>query len=175
MPIWVAGSVFCALQYMALHQYQPCLVHNSIVVNTSDPDKPESFERHTCQHVMCQSCLLSHIQQELQRNLLSSSQAPAIKCPYSDCMALVSYYDIARVSRPLAELYSEILAVKLSNRPDLDIPIDVKPLRCPKCKVYIYRNGGCEVIYCICGFVFCSDCLYMYKGCRCFEIAALDK
>lgn len=140
--------------------------HSANIINTCDHDKPESLEHHVCEHQMCQLCLKEYIQTGINHGDI------VMACPIetqtgTSCPGLVSYYDIQRVDPSLATMYTDMIRNTVQYRTPECWDWDEKPIQCPNCKLLLYRNGGCEVIYCLCGFVFCSDCMMLYVGCRC--------
>lgn len=145
--------------------------HICPLTNTCDEDKPESLALHVCDHQLCIQCFQIYIRRAIEREEIT------IRCPLNElCPGIVSYYDIRRVDPSLAEQYTTMIRDTVSHRsapPDWfkenvgDGWIDYKPIQCPNCNIWLYRNEGCEVIYCICGFTFCSGCMMMYVGCRC--------
>ncbi|WJX28662.1 RBR-type E3 ubiquitin transferase [Trifolium repens] len=42
--------------------------------------------------------------------------------------------------------------------------------RCPKCRIYVARNRGCNTISCRCGCRFCYKCGYLSGMCVCYEL-----
>lgn len=142
--------------------------HDASMVTCCDRDKPESFMDQTCDHMLCMVCLRSYIVHEI------SEGHTTIRCPVGGfaCPGIVCYWDIERVDLTLATQFTNMVRHSVSQRDQPELWHDNewnddKPVRCPRCGIYIYRNEGCEVIYCMCGFIFCSGCMYMYKGCRC--------
>lgn len=140
--------------------------HNADEINTCDRDKPESLMDHTCDHQMCRLCLRDYITTNIK------SERITIKCPIKQCGGLVSYYDILRVDPSLADIYRDMI-ITIARRPVSPSSITQEdkelgmPVQCPQCHLWMYRNGGCAIIYCLCGFTFCSGCMMMYVGCRC--------
>lgn len=132
----------------------------SMPLNICDRDKPESFERFTCDHIACRSCLTRYIQSHIKDKTVS------IPCPHKECTGIVSYYDINRIDTELAGDYRALLQEMFAVRPDIDELVD-KPSQCPTCRVYAYVYDGCDVIYCICGVAYCSVCEKYYVNCIC--------
>lgn len=139
--------------------------HSSNQVNACDRDKPESLMFHVCDHSLCRLCLIEYINKAIQ------STEIVIRCPVApSCTGVVSYYDIERVCPELTGKYTQMIreTVQARDKPQLwSNWTDEQPMQCPSCKLWMYRNDGCEVIWCICGFRFCSTCKMMYAGCRC--------
>ena len=145
-----------------------CICHlDASMMNTCDKDKPESYEEYVCGHRACKTCLKHYIVEHLD------NERHVIKCPDVSCDGLISYYDIDRIDTSLASMYRTTLkALSIErNAPSLWEGCVVweaeKPARCPTCFTYVYRWDGCEIIYCICGSAFCSDCCKLYVKCSC--------
>lgn len=146
------------------------LRHTGDVRPTCDKDKPESFEHFICDHVACHTCITRYIKEHIARNSIS------IPCPGQAgagttgsgvaCVGVISYYDINRIDQELAKLYKESLISVFPERPALS-DMEDRPSQCPDCRVYVYMYDGCDIIYCICGYIFCSVCEKSYVTCCC--------
>ena len=140
---------------------------DNILINICDQDKPESYASYICTHTACQNCLQEHVIKHLENG------NHIIKCLDNSCIGLISYYDIKRIDASLAIKYQTTLKNLSEERGDpstwtgCEIWESEKPVQCPVCFTYIYRWEGCEIIYCICGSTFCSDCGKTYVTCSC--------
>lgn len=145
-----------------------------------DSDKPESMEDFVCEHKLCYDCLYNSLLRQI------NAKKSVLRCPVNEstkgcvnnesttqvCIGEVTIYDLRRLDNGLAELYQQqLLSLERPGDPSTWSGCteweDDPPIQCPSCGVYIYPNGGCETIYCICSSVFCSQCLRLRPQCIC--------
>src|SRR3989344_631248 len=134
----------------------PICLSEATLIRTSDSNKPESMEDTTCQHQCCQSCLQTWVHHKIGQNTLY------IQCPFVACQAIVSIYDIMRIAPDMVSAYRTLCEIYVDLPLLINEASSEKPTQCPSCHQIIFRNGGCEIIYCICGIPFCHSCKKRY-------------
>jgi hypothetical protein len=113
-----------------------------------------AYVTRTCKHRFCRACIAAYLEHGADKERL--------RCPEPGCTIEVKQEDVSRVVPGLDRLkrlaaahdrYREALATAAQDRPFFEWAL-ANVRVCPRCKVMLIKDGGCDSMTCICGGVF---------------------
>jgi hypothetical protein len=142
-----------------------CILHadGNSPTKVCQPNTHEHFQKPSCHHTYCQTCLKTWIDTKL------AERSTNIICPEDGCKIVMYADDVQRIggtdahiqftnlrSENYRERLVEILESQRSSSRIIvdgeDVTTTVKP--CPRCYVLIHRYQGCDSMLCSCGHRF---------------------
>ncbi|XP_051113748.1 E3 ubiquitin-protein ligase RSL1-like [Andrographis paniculata] len=133
---------------------------------TEEKPTSSSFRLLMCNHSYCSNCIVSYVVIKLD------SRVAAINCPEIGCAGVLKPHHCQsilpkqvfdrwcdaqrRMSEQIQRFNGDASCnddVKLLNLARLK-----KWMRCPNCRFFVEKSGGCLSIKCRCGDTFCYNC-----------------
>jgi hypothetical protein len=113
-----------------------------------------AYVTRTCKHRFCRACIAAYFEHGADKERL--------RCPEPGCTIEVRQEDVSRVVPGLDRLkrlaaahdrYREALATAAQDRPFFEWAL-ANARVCPRCKVMLVKDEGCDSMHCICGGAF---------------------
>lgn len=122
---------------------------NKALVRATQLRETESWQRRVCQHVFCETCLVTHIQEKYTMG------AFLVPCPFLNCNAHLYLDDVVRIGGiKLLKQCPQQRACLVCNKTACKCSQPHHIRLCPTCRNPIAKNKGCDIMTCVCGTQF---------------------